>query len=196
MKKAVTAFDGSDVWTSIFLSANDAAIDSVDLQVTLCMTSFEAQEMNIHATRSAPIPHEPALTWDTVAAAYNTSAVQRQLGGGTTNRLSAAERGIFDFATQSWRWVNRPKNIDLTGGTFSTTSAAGAISPSAPYYHGYVSEAQYSIFAEMAAATSNPALALQAFFTNLFATTYYDRIVMFDRALPCSKTPLSKSPGR
>lgn len=30
----------------------------------------------------------------------------------------------------------------------------------------------------MAAATSNPALALQALFTNLFATNYSDRIVM------------------
>ena len=149
--------------------------------------------MNIHATRSAPIHPEPALTWDTVASAYNTSDVQRQLGGGTTYRLarlSAAERGIFDLAIQSWGWVNRPQYINLTGGTFSTTSVADAITPSGNYYRGFVNEAQYSIFAQMATTTSNPALAFQAFFTNLFASTYYDRIVMFDSALPSSQISL------
>lgn len=193
MKEAVTTFDGSDVWTSISLTANDSANFHADLQITLCMTAFEAQEMNIHATRSVPIPPEPALTWDTVTTAYNTSAVQRQLGGGTTYRsarFSAAERGIFDLATQSWGWVNRPQYIDLTGGFFSTTSAADAIGVSGHYYRGYMNEAQYSIFAQMAAATSNPALALQAFFTKLFAITYYDRIVMFDSALPSSQISL------
>lgn len=53
-----------------------------------------------------------------------------------------------------------------------------------------LNEAQYSIFAQMAAATSNPALALQAFFTNLFAITYYDLIFMFDSALPSSQISL------
>jgi hypothetical protein len=42
----------------------------------------------------------------------------------------------------------------------------------------------------MASSTTDPALALQAFFTTLLAITYYDRITMFDVAAPSSGVSL------
>ena len=44
----------------------------------------------------------------------------------------------------------------------------------------------------MASFTANPALAVQAFFTNLCAITYYDRIIMFDTAAPSSQVSLAQ----
>lgn len=42
----------------------------------------------------------------------------------------------------------------------------------------------------MASSTADPALARQAFFTNLFAITYYHQIIMFDTAAPSSQVSL------
>ena len=82
--------------------ANDSTLYPVTLQITLCMTAFEAQEMEIHATRPASIPPEPIMFWNTVTAAYNTSAVLLQLGAGKS-RFSTTERGIFDLAPRLWQ---------------------------------------------------------------------------------------------
>ena len=143
--------------------------------------------MEIHATRPASIPPEPALFWNTATASYNTSAVLRQLGAGESS-VSIAVRGIFDLAPRSWKWPTPPEFIAITGGTFSTTSALDSM-PAAKYER-YINQAQYSVFTQMARFTANPALALQAFFTKLCAITYYDRIIMFDTAAPSSQVSL------
>lgn len=189
MTESVTDLEGSDVWETLSLQAEDSTSDNVSLQLTVCMTAFEAQEMEIHATRQAPVPPEPALTWNTTTAAYKTETVLRQLGAGTPS-VSIAERGVFDLEPRSWQWPEKPEYIDLTGGTFSTTSALDAISSSDRMYFGFLGDAQYSVLAQMASSTADPALALQAFFTTLFAISYYDRIIMFDTAAPSSQVSL------
>ena len=184
---AVTTLEGSDMWESMSLVANDSTSNHVTLQITLCMTAFEAQQMEIHATRPTSIIPEPELFWNTATAAYNTSAVLRQLGAGKSS-VSTAERGIFDLAPRSWKWPEPPESIALTGGTFSTTSALDLL-PTA-LYERFINQAQYSIFTQMASFTANPALALQAFFMNLCAIKYYDRIIMFDTAAPSTQVSL------
>jgi len=151
---------------------------------------FWAQEMEIAATRAPSIPlQEPALSWNSSTAAYNTEAVLRQLGAGKSS-VSIAQRGLFDLAPRSWEWPNRPEYLDLTGGVFSTTWSLQNIGASDNLYSGFINEAQYSVLAQMARSTADPALALQAFFTTLFAITYYDRIVMFDAAALSSQVTL------
>ena len=185
----VTTLDDSDVWASISLAANDSTVANVILQITLCMTAFEAQEMEIHATRPASIPPEPALFWNTATPSYNTSAVLRQLGAGESS-VSIAERGIFDLAPRSWKWPKPHESTNLTGGEISTIYVLDLIGVNTELYGRFINQAQYSIFTQMAGFTANPALALQAFFTNLFAITYYDRMIMFDTAAPSSQVSL------
>uniref|UniRef100_A0A8H7N8Z7 Uncharacterized protein n=1 Tax=Bionectria ochroleuca TaxID=29856 RepID=A0A8H7N8Z7_BIOOC len=156
MSDAVTNIDGSDVWKSMIIEANDTS-ESVSLQFTLCMTAFEAQEMNINATRATSFPPEPDLLWNTSTGIYETKEVLRQLGAGTSSE-STAERGIFDLAPRSWQWPEKPKSMELTGGAFSTTWALESIRDI--LYEDFMNEAQYSILDYMATSTANPALAL------------------------------------
>ncbi|KAJ9419390.1 hypothetical protein FOXG_19701 [Fusarium oxysporum f. sp. lycopersici 4287] len=190
----VTNLDGSDVWESITLKANDTS-ESLSLQFTLCMTAFKAQQLEINATRPASFPPEPTVLWNTSTATYNTKDVLRQFGAGTS-RDSTARRGIFDLASRSWQWREQPILLaegddfdEVWSGFFSTTAAIWVISPN-PWYRGLVNEAQYSIFTHMARSTANPALALQAYFTTLCAICYYERIIMFDTAAPSSRVSL------
>jgi hypothetical protein len=151
------------------------------------MTAFEAQELEIDATRRPLIVPEAAPTWNALTGEYETKDVLRQLGAGNSS-ASASERGIFDLAPRSWLFINRPNFVSLTGGSFSTTWAMDAVS--GDIYPGMINDALYSIFAQMAESTRDPALAVQAFFTTLFASTYYDRIVMFDSAAPSLQVSL------
>ncbi|EXL65770.1 hypothetical protein FOPG_18024 [Fusarium oxysporum f. sp. conglutinans race 2 54008] len=181
----VTDLDGSGVWESITIEANNDTSLSVSLQFTLCMTAFEAQEMEIKATRPASFPPEPAVLWNTSTATYDTKDVLRQLDAGTSSD-STVERGIFDLAPRSWQWPERPEYSFVVGGAFSTTYALTFVGYDDLYY-GLVNEAQYSILAHMASSTADPALALQAYFTTLCAIYYYDRIIIFDTAAPSSR---------
>lgn len=81
-----------------------------------------------------------------------------------------------------------PEFVDLTGGAFSTTWALDGVR--GDIYSGMINNAQYSVLAQMAESTADPALAIQAFFTTLFATTYYDRIIMFDTTAPSLQVSL------
>ncbi|KAH7303385.1 hypothetical protein B0I35DRAFT_485198 [Stachybotrys elegans] len=186
MSDAVMNMDGSDVWKSVTIQANDTS-ESVSLQITLCMTAFEAQEMKINATRPSSFSPEPGILWNTSTGTYRTKEVLRQLGAGTSSD-STAGRGIFDLAPRSWQWPERPEFLPLTGGTLSTTDALQSITNY--MYQGRMNEAQYSIFAHMATSTADPALALQAYLTTLCAICYYDRFVMFDTAAPSSQVSL------
>jgi hypothetical protein len=78
--------------------------------------------------------------------------------------------------------------VFLTGGLFLITWAMDSVS--GDIYPGMINDALYSIFAQMVKLTRDPALAVQAFFTILFASTYYDRIVMFDSAAPLFQVSL------
>ncbi|KAF5003869.1 hypothetical protein FDECE_9617 [Fusarium decemcellulare] len=142
--------------------------DQVTLQITLCMLTFEAQEMEINATRPIPVPPEPILLWNTSTADYNLKAILRQLGSGPSS-VSTAERSIFDLAPRSWQWPERSKDLVFTGGDFSITAALQGMSNTS---------------------TRDPALTLQAFFTILCAICYYDRIIMFDTAAPSLQVSL------
>ncbi|KAI3567769.1 hypothetical protein IWW34DRAFT_796858 [Fusarium oxysporum f. sp. albedinis] len=189
----VTNLDGSDVWESITLKANDTS-QSVNLQFTLCMTAFSAQDLEINATRPASFPPEPTVLWNTSTATYNSKDVLRQFGAGTS-RDSTARRGIFDLAPRSWQWPGQPGTDDfkkVDSGSFSTTDAITWVASPDIWYRGRVNEAQYSIFTHMARSTANPALALQAYFTTLCAICYYERIIMFDTAAPSSRVSLIK----
>lgn len=64
------------------------------------MTAFEAQEIEIDATRPVSFPPEPTILWDTLTASYNIKDVQRQLGA-RISRGSTTDRGIFDLAPRS-----------------------------------------------------------------------------------------------
>jgi hypothetical protein len=80
--------------------------------------------------------------------------------------------------------------LGFTGAAFSTTDGVFQTQTEALIYSGSVNEAQYSILAQMTKLTLDPALALQAFLTNLCAITYYNRIVMFDTAAPSTQVSL------
>jgi hypothetical protein len=59
-------------------------------------------------------------------------------------------------------------------------------------YDGTISDEQYSLLEQMARMTLNPALALQAYFSNLCVMAYYDRIVMFDTLAPSMQTQMAQ----
>ncbi|KAJ9616896.1 hypothetical protein H2200_000616 [Cladophialophora chaetospira] len=183
-REGLTDLDDSDLWEHWTVTSNDTEPESdihASLQFTLCMTAFEAQELEIDATRPPLIIPEAAPTWNALTGSYETRDVQRQLGAGNSS-ASASERGIFDLAPRRWLFTDRPMFVSLTGGSFSTTWAMDRVS--GDIYPGMINDALYSIFAQMAKATRDPALALQGFFTILFGSTYYDRMVMFDSAAP------------
>lgn len=156
------ALDGSDLWQSLVLAANDSATTSITVQLTMCMVAFEAQDMEIQAIRPTPVTPEPELIWNTYRAIYDTGTVLRQLGA-DGSRVSIEERGISKLEPRSWKWPQRPKYIGITSGTFSSTSdLEAAWFNDKGIYSGMVNEAQHSILGHMASSTANPALALQA----------------------------------
>jgi hypothetical protein len=196
MIDSVTTLDDSDVWESMTLHANDSTLytnDSstytVSAQITLCMSTFEAQNLEIHATRSANTYSEPKISWNTSTASYNTTAVLQQLGAGGSH-ISNTERGVFNLTPRAWTWQNRPEFVALTGGVWSTTTALDGTKYAQRMYETMMSSEQYSLLAQMATITLNPALALQAFLSNLCAMAYYDRLVMFDTSAPSVQTQI------
>jgi hypothetical protein len=189
MDDAVTTLDNSDVWESMTLRANDSSIFTISAQVTVCMTTFEAQDLEIHATRAAKTYQEPRSSWDTSKASFNTEAILHQLGAGGPS-ISNTERGIFNLTPRSWTWRNRPEFVSLTGGTWSTTMALDSTKYADLLYDGMISDEQYSLLEQMARMTLNPALALQAYLSNLCAMAYYDHIVMFDTSAPSMQTQM------
>jgi hypothetical protein len=179
MTEAVTDLDGFDVWEYVSLQANDATrgwSNHVDLQITLCMTTFQAQELELKATRSESNTREPDLSWN------------KTNGGAMLSNDTKAGRGIFDLFPRSWQ---RKGSRDIVyEGIWETTSALDAIKYAGDIYSGMINNAQYSVFAQMARSTRDPALALQAFLSNLCAMAYYDRISMFGKAAPSTQVHL------
>ncbi|KAH7459081.1 hypothetical protein FOMA001_g20304 [Fusarium oxysporum f. sp. matthiolae] len=198
--ETVTDLDDSDVWVSMTLedsysfdggSGDEEEEDekeSMTIQFTLCMTAFEAQEMEIDATRPVSFPPEPTILWDTSTASYDIKDVQRQLGAGIS-RDSTTDRGIFDLAPRSWKRPNRSEFLSVDTSAFSTTDGLDAIGLD-DMYRSELNAAQYSVLAYIATYTADPSLALQAYFTTLCALCYYDRIIMFDKAAPSSRISL------
>ncbi|KAF5232334.1 hypothetical protein FOXYS1_15801 [Fusarium oxysporum] len=198
--ETVTDLDDSDVWVSMTLedsysfdggSGDEEEEDekeSMTIQFTLCMTAFEAQEMEIDATRPVSFPPEPTILWDTSTASYDIRDVQRQLGAGIS-RGSTTDRGIFDLAPRSWKRPNRSEFLSADTSAFSTTDGLDAIGLD-DMYRSELNAAQYSVLAYIATYTADPSLALQAYFTTLCALCYYDRIIMFDKAAPSSRISL------
>tara|TARA_R110002003_G_scaffold59_28_gene5402 strand:- start:1120 stop:2043 length:924 start_codon:yes stop_codon:yes gene_type:complete len=184
LAEAVTTVDGSDVWESLTLQANDSSKRTVAVQVTLCLTAFDAQELDIHATRSPPIQPEPTITWSIPDAAYDTAAVLQQLD----YSKPPASRGLFNVATRSWEWPNRERKMLSGSARYATTDALEKVKND--IYGAMINKAQYAIFTRIARSTRNPALALQAYFTTLCAITYRDRINTFDKAAPSTRVSL------
>jgi hypothetical protein len=60
LAEAVGDLNNSDVWKSIILSDSTLVITAL-LQVTLYMTSFESQRLEVNATRTTSIPPEPSI---------------------------------------------------------------------------------------------------------------------------------------
>jgi len=189
MAENATAMDGSDVWESIVLPrsrTSDAENDPMILQITLCLTALQAQEMEINATRSSVIiPPEPALVWNwnTSSPSYNSSAVLRQLGA-EQSAVSISERSIFDLRPRSWKWPERPSDVERAGGALATTWGTRI---TGRVYENFGSRAQFATLAKMVQLTRNPALAVQGYLTTLCAITYYDRIAVFDTAAGSSR---------
>ncbi|KAJ8118419.1 hypothetical protein OPT61_g612 [Boeremia exigua] len=181
---AVTTLDESDVWVSTTLSANDSSTHVVTVQITLCMTAFDALELELHATRRIPILPEPRISWDISKGAYDTKAVLQQLGADR----SPEERGLFKLEPRSWEWVNRTKSYLGSSGRYATTDALYKVRDNV--YNTMVNKAQYAVFSRMARSTGNPALALQAYFTTLCAIAYRDRMNTFDIAAPSTLVTL------
>ncbi|RKL08878.1 hypothetical protein BFJ70_g16733 [Fusarium oxysporum] len=176
--EAVGDLDDSGVWESITIS--DPGFMDVLLQVTLCMTTFQAQRMEVNATRTTPILPEPSLVWDVPTTKWNTKAVIKQLGA-ITSEMSTAERGIFDLAPRSWQW--RINSSDSSAEAMETTDGLDGVGLD-PLYAGMTNSAQFSIFSDVLMSTKNPALALQAYLTRLCSICFYDRITMFDAVGP------------
>ncbi|KAF5705173.1 hypothetical protein FMUND_12196 [Fusarium mundagurra] len=178
----LTDLDSSDLWEPLQWSDS---VTPVYLQFTFCMTAYQAQRMEVSATRSTPIVPEPSLHWNTSTSEWSTKAVLRQLGAGA----STAERGIFNLASRSWQWPKYPEDTELTGDNFDTVHGLEWVGWD-PLHSGVINSAQYSIFSKMASHTKDPALALQAFLTTVCSICYYDRIAMFDEVGPSLQVSL------
>ncbi|KAF5612806.1 hypothetical protein F25303_14315 [Fusarium sp. NRRL 25303] len=187
--EAVGDLDDSDVWESV-TRLDSSGIVSVRLQITLCMTAFQAQRMIVNATRSTSIPPEPSLIWDASKTSWNTEAVLQQLGALRPNSTTV-ERGIFDLSPSSWRWKTPPDGFSLSGEYFETADALYSVGWD-PLYEGMVNSAQFSILKDTVMSTKNPALALQAYLTRLCFICYYDRIAMFDAIGPSLQVSLTQ----
>jgi hypothetical protein len=186
-----TSTEDSDVWQSLTLANNSVSeTESMTVQVTLCMTAFTAREMKIPASRQTSFPPEPTLSWEVNEATWAADDVLRQLD---TSR-STEERGIFDLDIWSYDlnvgWVEETTENYRVSSDYSTVEAVAQVKDH--IYDGMVNKAQYTVFSQMAASTGNPALALQAYFTTLCATAYYDRIITFDKAAPSTRTSLNQ----
>lgn len=184
LAEGVTTMDGSDVWESVTLQANDSRQATVTVQVTLCLTAFDAQELEINATRSLPIQPEPNIAWSIPDAAYDTAAVLQQLDPSRPTY----DRGLFSLAPRSWEWTNRKGKVLSTSARYATTNALEKVRDNV--YGTMVNKAQYAVFTRMARSTRNPALALQAYFTTLCAIAYRDRINTFDKAALSTRVSL------
>src|SRR4051812_14949034 len=77
--EAAKGMDGSDVWETVSLRNKDYNFNKT-FQITFCMTAFQARNLEIHATRAAPVLPEPSLIWNISTGGYNTEAIQNQLG--------------------------------------------------------------------------------------------------------------------
>jgi hypothetical protein len=98
--------------------------------------------------------------------------------------------GFFNLAPRSWEWLSTPEFLSLSGGTRLTTSTLENTAYTNCKYGGMINDARYSILAQLARLTRNPALALQAYLSNSCGIAYYDRITLFDTAAPSSQTRL------
>jgi hypothetical protein len=192
-----TDMEDSDVWQSLTLtntSSKDIGYvwptETVTVQVTLCMTAFTAREMKIPAIRQTSFPAEPTLSWDVGKGNWAADDVMRQLDTG----LSVQERGLFDLELWSYDeigdWEEPEEYSSRISGDFATVEALDQVQDY--IYATQVNKAQFTVFAQMAAFTGSPALALQAFFTTLCATAYYDRIVTFDKSAPSTRVSLTQ----
>ncbi|RGP80791.1 hypothetical protein FLONG3_1132 [Fusarium longipes] len=178
--EAVGNLENYGLWDTVTVS--DPGIRSIFFEITMCMSTFQAQRLEIDATRPISSLSEPTLVWNAPVGRWDTRAVLRQLGV-ATSKESTAERGLFDLAPRPWHWSIQPDYIDLTGDAKETVDGLSRLEDT-PLYAGMVSDAQFSIFRDAAMSKNNPALALQAFFTRLCSICYYDRISMFDAVGP------------
>jgi hypothetical protein len=193
----VTTMESPDVWQSLTVT-NDSIPDlgfdfptnSVTVQVTLCMTSFAAREMKAPALRQTPVPREPVLSWDVNEATWAADDILRQLD----TSHSIEERGVFDLDIWSYDVdvgrSERPKRYDRISSDYSTVEALDLVRDN--IYAEAANKAQYTVFSQLALSTGNPALALQAYFTTLCATAYYNRIITFDKAASSTRTSLTQ----
>ncbi|KAH7069853.1 hypothetical protein BKA63DRAFT_519672 [Paraphoma chrysanthemicola] len=185
LAEAVTTMDGSDVWETVTLQANDSSKATVvTVQVTLCLTAFDAQELDIHATRSLPAHPEPTISWSIPDAAYDTTEILQQLDP----IRSAESRGLFTLAPRSWEWTYRTGKVLSSSARYATTEALSKVKDN--IYGTMINRAQYAAFTRIARSTRNPALALQAYFTTLCAIAYRDRMNTFDKAASSMRVSL------
>jgi hypothetical protein len=160
---------------------------SVTVQVTLCMTAFAAQDVNVTAYRKTPFPAEPTVSWDVNKAVWAADDVLRQLD----SKRSIEERGIFELDISLYDGGNITFSYD-THRTNDLATVAALDKVKDGISVGRVNKLQYTVFSQMAATTGNPALALQAYFTTLCAIAYYDRIPTFDVAAPSTRVLLTQ----
>jgi hypothetical protein len=178
--------EGSDVWETVTLTNDlEPSYGPATVQVTLCLTSFAARNVNITATRRTPFPSEPTMLWDVRKAVWAADEVLGQLD---TSR-AIEERGIFELDMPSYE---KDDNFDdyRYSSDLSTVQALGHVKDY--IIPSRVNRAQYTVFSQMAATTGNPALALQAYLTTLCAIAYYDRIPTFDKAAPSTRILLTQ----
>jgi hypothetical protein len=64
----VTTLDASDAWESMMLPVNDSSTTTISAHLTLCMTTFEVQDLEIHTTRPAKPYREPKPSCNTYTA--------------------------------------------------------------------------------------------------------------------------------
>lgn len=186
-------YTGDGEWLTI--PSNDPTIS---ISLSICYSAFHAEDLDIKATALATrIP--PSIGWDHTTHSFSTSTVRTQLGA-TLDRPSLSSRGLFSLARlPTWmspltstrptlcEAIIRSANINWADHPFYTALLCQHCTPNANgSTYEWVHQTLTAVVTDTVAATSHPALGLQAHFTTLFGLAYFRRSIPFDVPAPAT----------
>lgn len=162
---------------------------SSQLDITACTTAFRQEHLNISSSRKSNRT-EPLIGWDTVGKKFNTLDIRQQLQA-TEDKLSEEDRGIFSLEIlqknhtsdglsafqQTWEVPFMGSNSSLALCQYCTW-----------YGDRHSDAAQSAIFQDILQQTSQPAMALQAYWTIIYSMYYYVQAGQFDLGAPATIT--------
>ncbi|KAM4064428.1 hypothetical protein HRG_006239 [Hirsutella rhossiliensis] len=175
------------------------------VRVTACIASLGYKTLTVDINSSVDA-REPRVTWDSLAAKYDTGASRIQLGA-SSKMESFQERGVLSLAPVS-QWEHEDKTTQNNDsdyfrraievsfparlGNLPQQADSGVllskITPGAHEVEGtdQAHPAHVDLFHDVLGDTGSPALALQALLTRLCQMAYYERLDRTNTTAPAS----------